>query len=185
MCDLPTLDTMLLDQNALTSLPETVTRLRVSLLFSLRAQHALIRCMACAQLLTLLDARMNPNLVAVPPLLHQSLTVYFDAPSPVLPHLYLGPVGASENLAMLRYYQITHVVRAIDTLAQAREPFPKQMSYLSIDCLDTDTQDMTQFFDRSNKFIDDAMSAGHTVLVHCRQVICVVVCCVVCLCVLP
>lgn len=117
-----------------------------------------------------MDARMNPNLVTVPPCLHQSLVVYVDAPSPIIPHLFLGPVGASENLAMLRHCEITHVVRAIDALAQPREPFPKQISYLSIDCLDSDTQDMSQYFELSNKFIHDAIAAGHSVLVHCRQV---------------
>lgn len=113
--------------------------------------------------------RLNPQLFAVPPAFHQQLTIYFDVPSPVLDNLLLGPVGASENLALLTHLGVTHVLRAVDPAVQARDPFPRHFQYLWVNCLDTDVQEMAPFFDQSNRFIAEAIAGGGTVLVHCRQ----------------
>ncbi len=144
------LDVLMLDENRLDHLPESVSVLTQLSMLDVRKN-------SISQLVSVFHERRAP-------------TVYSDVPSPIVPGLLLGNVSGSENRAVLRECGVTHIVRAIDALGQEKQPFPdSQFCYLSIDCLDTDEQDMKQFFDRSTAFISAAIAGGGTVLVHCRQ----------------
>jgi protein-tyrosine phosphatase len=149
LAHLTQLDLMQLDRNRLIEFPESYAQLTS---------------------VTMLDVRDN-CIVRLPSCFHETAPpfVYCDVPSPIVPGLLLGNVSGSQNRAVLSAAGVTHVVRAIDALGQAMPPFPEELNYLSIDCLDTDEQNMRQFFERSNAFIAAARREGGVVLVHCRQ----------------
>ena len=116
--------------------------------------------------ISLLDLRRNAELISVPPNFHSHLSAYHDVPSLILPSLFLGNVGGSENRTQLKHLNITHIIRAIDTGSQETAPFPEDFKYLWIDCLDTNVQNMSQFFERASRFINQP---GAVVFVHCHQ----------------
>lgn len=100
---------------------------------------------------------------------HSLKFFYGDPPSEILPGILLGNVSASRNRELLLAHSVRAVVRAVDSSVQDKNPFDGDFRYLWIDCLDTDEQNMTQFFEASNKFISEALDLGETVFVHCRQ----------------
>ena len=147
-CNLSEIDTLLLDRNDFTTCNGDILKSNATL--------------------KLLDIRKNDKMTLLPAEFHLHSASYHDCPSEILPgELYLGNVGGSESLAMLKELKVTHILRAIDVTAQAKQPFSdEEFKYLWIDCVDTDGQDMAQFFDQTNEFLNQE----GVKFVHCRQV---------------
>lgn len=191
---LTSLDSLNIQNNCLTSIPEAICLLASSLRYLMASDNQIDCIPDTVTKLTLLDTLMldknriqkandslaflpsvslcdlrgNPELLDVPQSFHVHGSIYSDVPSQILPNLYLGPVGASENIALLKRLGITHILRAVDASVQDRQPFDDSMfKYLWIDCLDTDVQDMAQFFESSNAFLESDPNGVY--LVHCRQ----------------
>jgi protein-tyrosine phosphatase len=145
--NLPQIDTMLLDENEFSCFPEEILTTNTTL--------------------KLLDIRKNKRMQLLPALFHMHDASYHDVPSEIIPQkLYLGNVGGSESLELLKTLKITQILRAIDVTAQKEQPFSdEEFNYLWIDCVDTDGQDMAQYFDRAFEFLD----ADQVSFVHCRQ----------------
>ena len=80
--------------------------------------------------------------------------------------LWLGDITASENLAALEKYQISHILTILDYQPKSRD---KNRTYLHIHADDLQSTDLiTTEFDKCYEFINQAIKQGHQVLIHCH-----------------
>ncbi len=86
-------------------------------------------------------------------------------PIEINPHLYLGSIGCASNLKQLQNYKITHIVCAAFGV---KNFFPDKFKYYNINILDSDKENIKQYFNESFEFIDKAIKNGGNVLVHCH-----------------
>lgn len=88
----------------------------------------------------------------------------------ILPGLYLGPLQASKSLEALQSLHITHIVciRDAKEAFSVRPRFPDQFRYMVLDVEDTEEQNLIRLFPGAKEFIDQAISQGGRVLVHCN-----------------
>jgi len=95
----------------------------------------------------------------------------------VAPGLYLGDCDAALNKAYLVGAGVTHVLNAAANLTRGPAPVrtgaeyyqDAGLRYLGLDLIDLPFADVARHFQASADFIDGALEAGGTVLVHCRQ----------------
>ena len=88
-----------------------------------------------------------------------------DEMQAVMPCLYVGGWRPATNKSVLKTNKITHVVCCIDVSDPSR--FPNDFKYLNVKADDRVDQDMIQYFDQTNKFIDECLKNGGSVYVHC------------------
>ncbi|KAJ1694093.1 hypothetical protein LUZ63_010791 [Rhynchospora breviuscula] len=87
-----------------------------------------------------------------------------NLPCLIDPGLYLGSVGAALNKDKLKALNITHVL----TVARSLQPaYPGEFIYKKIDVLDSPETRLEDYFEECINFIDEAISTGGNVLVHC------------------
>ena len=81
--------------------------------------------------------------------------------------LYIGSCDAAANREVLQTNGITHILNvAIDL--ENRFAADTSLTYKSLPIFDMPEQDIEQYFDITNKFIDDSLASGKgAVLVHC------------------
>lgn len=89
---------------------------------------------------------------------------FFDEIQQVVPGLYIGGEYPASNLPYLQKHKITHIVRATET---AGVTFAREVKYLKVEIPDDERADIKAHFEKTNEFIDTAITSGHTVLVHC------------------
>ncbi|CAO2165012.1 unnamed protein product, partial [Urochloa humidicola] len=87
-----------------------------------------------------------------------------NTPCPIEQGLYLGSVGAALNKDALKSLNITHILIVARSLSPA---FPAEFNYKKIEVLDSPDTDLLKHFDECFSFIDEAISSGGNVLVHC------------------
>ncbi|XP_071525971.1 dual specificity protein phosphatase 3 isoform X2 [Panulirus ornatus] len=94
----------------------------------------------------------------------------------VYPKLFLGDCDAAMNEQYLLRHGITHIVNAADNSCgpapvKTGPNFYKDPSvrYLGLDLIDLPFINISTHFERASKFINEALSSGDKVLVHCRQ----------------
>lgn len=78
--------------------------------------------------------------------------------------LYISDVGGAYDLKGLKEIGITHIVNAVLGLST---PYPNDFKYLSVPLRDIDYEDISQYFDSTNDFINEALDTGGKVVVHC------------------
>ncbi|KAJ3561302.1 hypothetical protein NP233_g10276 [Leucocoprinus birnbaumii] len=90
----------------------------------------------------------------------------------ILPGLLLGPFAASKSLETLNALHVTHIVciRDAKEAFSVRPRYPERFQYMVLDVEDNEEQNLIRLFPgySAKKFIDDAISAGGRVLVHCN-----------------
>ncbi|KAJ6584814.1 protein-tyrosine phosphatase-like protein [Mycena capillaripes] len=88
----------------------------------------------------------------------------------ILPGLLLGPFVASKSLETLQSLNITHIVciRDAKEAFSVRPRFPDNFTYLTLDVEDNEEQNLIRLFPAAKAFIDNAISNGGRVLVHCN-----------------
>ncbi|KZT11984.1 phosphatases II [Laetiporus sulphureus 93-53] len=88
----------------------------------------------------------------------------------ILPGLLLGPLQASKSLETLKSLGVTHIVciRDAKEAFSVRPRFPEVFTYMTLDVQDSDEQNLIRLFPPARKFIDDAITQGGCVLVHCN-----------------
>jgi len=88
----------------------------------------------------------------------------------ILPGLLLGPFQASKSLEVLKSLQITHIVciRDAKEAFSVRPRFPQDFTYMVLDVEDNEEQNLIRLFPSAKAFIDQAISQGGKVLVHCN-----------------
>jgi len=83
----------------------------------------------------------------------------------ILPGIWLGSFPAAIKDDELRRRNITHV---LSIGAEFRPVYPEQFSYLVAFAMDCPGQNILNYFEHTNQFIDSALSSGSSILVHCQ-----------------
>jgi hypothetical protein len=81
----------------------------------------------------------------------------------ILPHLFVGSYHPAASRAVMDAQGITHVCCCINVSPR----FPDAYKYLVLPADDNTDYDMSQHFQVSFRFIEEAISSGGNVLVHC------------------
>ncbi|KAL3626218.1 hypothetical protein CASFOL_029767 [Castilleja foliolosa] len=77
--------------------------------------------------------------------------------------LYLGSLGAANNLSTLKSLNITHIL----SITSSPPSYPNDFVYKTILVPDKLDANISQYFDECFTFIDEARTRGGGVLVHC------------------
>lgn len=81
-------------------------------------------------------------------------------------NIFISDLPSTFNLDKLRENKITHIL----SIVVGFDPvYPNEFKYKNIYARDIQDQDLTQFFDEGNEFIDDCLKNGGRVLVHCSR----------------
>ncbi|KAH3767210.1 dual specificity protein phosphatase 1 [Pelomyxa schiedti] len=90
------------------------------------------------------------------------------APDLIMDHLYLGDEKDAYNKKTITRLNITHVltVTLVPDFVQYKRLFPPNVNCLVVDILDDAQQNIAQYFNQTNAFIDAGRRVGN-VLVHC------------------
>ena len=83
----------------------------------------------------------------------------------IIPHLYIGSINCASNLEELKSKNITHILCCGIGLNLF---FPDKFKYKRIDLIDNKNSNIRQYFDETNKFINDALVKEGNILVHCQ-----------------
>jgi len=88
----------------------------------------------------------------------------------ILPGLLLGPFQASKSLDILQKLSVTHIVciRDLKEAFSVKPRYPELFSYLVLDVQDNEEQNLIRVFPQAKTFIDNAITEGGRVLVHCN-----------------
>jgi len=88
----------------------------------------------------------------------------------ILPGLLLGPFVASKSLGTLLSLGVTHIVciRDAKEAFSVRPRFPESFKYMTLDVEDNEEQNLIRLFPAAKNFIDQAITQGGRVLVHCN-----------------
>ena len=86
-------------------------------------------------------------------------------PTELIDNLFIGTIGAASNLNQLEKNNITHILIAGQGI---KKYFPDKFTYLQFNLLDTALQNIKQYFDKANEFINNAINNNGKVLVHCH-----------------
>ncbi|KAJ1969913.1 dual specificity phosphatase 12 [Dispira parvispora] len=84
----------------------------------------------------------------------------------ILPQLYLGSFTAAQDLNYLHRENITHIVSVLETHS---DWYSMHCTYLWVNLDDGQQENIVRFFPATYDFIDNAISNGGNVLVHCYQ----------------
>ncbi|XP_063630009.1 uncharacterized protein LOC134801406 [Cydia splendana] len=88
--------------------------------------------------------------------------------SEVIPGLYLSNIKAAQDINVLRHLNITHVL-TIEAHRIPKSTFAaSNINNLFIKAYDTSQTNLMPYFPMSNAFIEEALTSGGNVLVHCR-----------------
>jgi hypothetical protein len=82
----------------------------------------------------------------------------------VFTNIYIGNLSTAYNKDKLNELGIKNVVTAISGMSPI---YPKEFNYIVVDLLDIKSQNIMSIFDSTNLFIDNALSKGEKVYVHC------------------
>lgn len=83
----------------------------------------------------------------------------------IFPNIYIGNYSTSTNKILLKNLGITNI---ITVLPPSYIPlFPDDFKYLHISAYDNIYQDMTQYFDKTNKYIEDVLNNNGRIFIHC------------------
>lgn len=84
----------------------------------------------------------------------------------IIPRLYLSGDMMARNRELLRQKNITHILNLTTTIPNKFEP---ELKYLKITIFDFESQNISQFFNETFEFIDNALlDQANAVLVHCN-----------------
>lgn len=87
--------------------------------------------------------------------------------SEITERLYVGDLASASNFKALKDQGITHIVTVING---AYELYPGEFQCKIIHVNDDPWVDISQYFDETNAFIDDALSQPNTkVMIHCQR----------------
>ena len=78
--------------------------------------------------------------------------------------LYLGSIDSAFDFEEMKKRQITHVISAIAGFIPGNTD---DFKFLVVDALDSENTKIAGCFEKTNEFIDEALSTGGKVLIHC------------------
>lgn len=83
----------------------------------------------------------------------------------VVPHIFIGSIGAAENLPELRRLGVTHIICAASNLTPK---FPEEFKYLSFNLLDNGSSRLDSCFEPCFKFIEESLVLRSCVTPHTK-----------------
>ncbi|XP_022326174.1 dual specificity protein phosphatase 1-A-like [Crassostrea virginica] len=87
-----------------------------------------------------------------------------EALDEILPNLYMSGFVPAKDLDRLESLGITHIVN----LSSYENNFHGRFQYLRIPVEDIPTEDLSPYFDKSLKFLEEALEGNGRVLVNCN-----------------
>ncbi|KAH3757873.1 Leucine-rich repeat protein SHOC-2 [Pelomyxa schiedti] len=84
----------------------------------------------------------------------------------IIPHLWLGSIAAAKNRNFLVENNVTHIVSVV-ARNYNHSWYPHLCKYLVIEADDEPETDLLSKFSSCHQFIDEGLSQGSSVLVHC------------------
>lgn len=97
-------------------------------------------------------------------LLQPSLNHHFSG-SEIMPGLWISDHASVCDLQALQDRNIQHIICAV---LGVKAMFPRHIQYTRLPLRDTHDEDIYQYFDKAADIIHDVISAGESILVHCR-----------------
>ncbi len=76
--------------------------------------------------------------------------------------IFIGDYDDATDKEILNDYAITHIISLYRTPL-----FPNDFEYFCIKIEDACTENISKYFDETNKFIDKALDEGYYILIHC------------------
>eukprot|EP00027_Filamoeba_sp_ATCC50430_P001273 CAMPEP_0168543566 /NCGR_PEP_ID=MMETSP0413-20121227/1950_1 /TAXON_ID=136452 /ORGANISM="Filamoeba nolandi, Strain NC-AS-23-1" /LENGTH=173 /DNA_ID=CAMNT_0008573519 /DNA_START=23 /DNA_END=541 /DNA_ORIENTATION=+ len=92
-----------------------------------------------------------------------------QTPSQILPQLYLGALYDAQDVQKLKQLGITHVLNMAHVLNSVDAKFyePHGIKYKGLFAIDTDSFDISKYFDETYAYILDAITSDTKILVNC------------------
>ena len=81
----------------------------------------------------------------------------------VVSNVYISSYTEAFDDTLLKKIGITHIIN----LSELGNMFPNDFVYYKIDIDDIETENISKYFDNTNKFIENALFHDDKVLVHC------------------
>lgn len=111
---------------------------------------------------------------SLPGLLRTECAIHDVDCDEVYPGIYIGDAATAKNKSFLRLMGITHVLNTaegcrygqVDTGHSYYRDMPS-IRYMGFPMMDQPTTDIARYFHVAAKFIDNAISSGGKILVHC------------------
>ena len=82
----------------------------------------------------------------------------------IIEGVYLGNINSAYDIEKLKELGITHI---ISVLAGFIAPYPEEFKYLQLNALDTVNTKLSDEFENTNEFINDAFENKGKILIHC------------------
>ena len=82
----------------------------------------------------------------------------------IIDNVYLGDFASACNKEQLKNLGITHIITVVRGM---EEMFPDDFNYLLLDIGDNYDNNISQYFDKCNNFIDKALENNGKVYIHC------------------
>lgn len=79
-------------------------------------------------------------------------------------NLYISDISPIYDLRFLKETGITHI---LTTVLGIEPQFPNDFKYMTVNSRDTETEDLQQYFNKTSKYIDEAIKNNGKILVHC------------------
>ncbi|VVU95476.1 Dual specificity phosphatase, catalytic domain [seawater metagenome] len=86
--------------------------------------------------------------------------------SEISPNLFIGNISSSTNKDLLIQKGITHI---ISVLSSFNPPYLNDFYYHFVQCYDLEDQPLIEHFLNCNRLIDDVISHGGKVFIHCMS----------------
>lgn len=88
----------------------------------------------------------------------------------VYPNIIIGNLGTAKNKEYLKRINVTHILNAAERVKTVADYYKNtQINYLGYQLRDMESTDISQFFEGAAEFIEEAVSTGGKILVHCRK----------------
>ncbi|KAH3763709.1 leucine rich repeat protein [Pelomyxa schiedti] len=162
----PSLETLVLDCNSITTIPISIAR--STTLTSLNLSFNELRSLPQLTGLSLrnidIAGNLIPSMLPLPVPEDCFIENHSEEANEIIAGLFLGSAASAKCKALLQANRVTHIVSAIRT---KRPLYPLSFRYLNVPVDDTDEDDILSYFPATMEFIDQARKAGSSVLVHC------------------
>ena len=92
--------------------------------------------------------------------------VYEDI-SQITDNIFIGNKEIAKDVKQLKKYGITHIVNCANELKYLIKYHKNVFEYLWLPLVDSYIENINEYFSKTNQFIDDAITKGGKVLIHC------------------
>jgi protein tyrosine phosphatase len=99
-----------------------------------------------------------------PPLIKPHVPLTTKTLDQIIPHLFLGNLEDASDINLLNKYDIKYIIN----ISGFENKFPKKFVYYKININDSPNENIFRYFRETGEFINNAVSTGKNILVHCH-----------------